>query len=118
MTVTGVPGKRSTASESLKVLVLVHLISLYQLFFADITAGLFPFASERLVILAPYPKFCWSRVPTRIPTWIHLVEVGQIAFFLGAVALLLRYLLTGDHVFRIRSASAEGSWKLPIGYFR
>ena len=36
--------------------------------FVCIAAGVLLFASESLAILAPYPKSCWSRVPTRIPT--------------------------------------------------
>ena len=118
-TLTGVPVSRAASLDNPIVRGSVaKVVFCCDPLFVGITAGVLLFASESLAILAPYPKFCWSRVPTRTPTRIHLVEAGQIAVVSWAAALFRRYRLTEDHVFRIRSVFVEVSCKLPMSYLR
>ena len=68
-TLTGVPVKRAAFLDNpiVRGSVAKEVFCCDPLF-VGITSGVLLFASESLAILAPYPKFCWSRVPTRIPT--------------------------------------------------
>ena len=68
-TLTGVPVNRAASLDNPIVRGSVaKVVFCCDPLFVGITAGVLLFASESLAILAPYPKFCWSRVPTRIPT--------------------------------------------------